>query len=94
MFGIEYLLPFGKLNKLGFMKFRFLAFLIILAALSSCTSYKELTDGKKLKTVNGKELVVQIKDGSVFVNGAKIQGRDIEADNGVIHSMDKVVVAN
>jgi uncharacterized surface protein with fasciclin (FAS1) repeats len=57
-------------------------------------SFKDFTDGKKLKTVNGKELIVNVKDGTVTINGAKIQARDMEADNGVVHSLDKVVFAN
>jgi len=55
------------------------------------TSFKDFKDGQKLKTVNGKELVVSIKDGSVAINGAKLQNRDIEGVNGVVHSIDSVI---
>ena len=58
------------------------------------TNFKDLVNGQKLKTVNGKELTVEVKDGAVTINGAKIQGRDMEGSNGVVHSMDKVLLAN
>ena len=53
--------------------------------------FKDLKDGEKLKTMNGKELSVHIKDGEVSVNGATIQQRDVKTSNGVIHSLDTVL---
>jgi uncharacterized surface protein with fasciclin (FAS1) repeats len=55
-------------------------------------SFKDLTDGQKLKTLNGKELLVHVKDGNVTINGARLQARDMQADNGVVHSLDTVVM--
>ena len=57
-------------------------------------NFKDLKDGEKLKTVNGKELHVQVKDGNVSVEGAKIQARDVQTSNGVIHSLDTVMMKN
>ena len=57
-------------------------------------NFKDLKDGEKLKTVNGKELVVHVKDGHASIEGAKIQSHDVEASNGVIHSLDTVMVKN
>ena len=57
-------------------------------------SFKDLKDGEKLKTVNGKDLVVHVKDGNASIEGAKIQGHDVEASNGVIHSLDTVMIRN
>lgn len=54
-------------------------------------AFKDLKDGEKLKTMNGKELSVHIKDGKVSVNGATIQQRDVKTSNGVIHSLDTVL---
>jgi uncharacterized surface protein with fasciclin (FAS1) repeats len=54
-------------------------------------NFKELTDGQKLKTLGGKELAVKVNDGNVDIDGARIQGRDMEASNGVVHSLDSVV---
>ncbi len=56
--------------------------------------FKDLKDGEKLKTVNGKELRVQVKDGDVSVEGAKIQSRDVQTSNVVIHSLDTVMMKN
>ena len=53
--------------------------------------FKDLKDGEKLKTMNGKELCVHIKDSKVSVNGAVIQQRDVETSNGLIHSLDSVL---
>ena len=57
-------------------------------------NFKDLKDGEKLKSVNGKELKVQIKDGHASIEGAKIQDHDVEASNGVIHSLDSVMLKN
>ena len=43
------------------------------------------------KTVQGKELSIDTKDG-VKVNEAKVIKADIEADNGVIHVIDSVLI--
>ncbi len=51
---------------------------------------KDLRDGQKLPTVNGKEVSVTVKDGDVRINGAKILARDRQGSNGVIHSVDSV----
>jgi uncharacterized surface protein with fasciclin (FAS1) repeats len=47
-----------------------------------------------LKTVNGKELLVHVKDGHATVDGAKIQSHDVQATNGVIHSLETVMFKN
>src|SRR4030095_5819045 len=55
-------------------------------------NFKDFADGQKLKTLNGQELLVHIINGSVTVNGAKVQARDMNADNGVVHSVDTVIM--
>ena len=57
-------------------------------------SYNDLKDGEKLKTVNGQELLVQVKGGHVKVQGAEIQNRDLQSSNGVIHVLDTVMTKN
>ena len=57
-------------------------------------NFIDLKDGEKLKTVSGKNLVVQVKDGNASIDGAKIQGHDVQATNGVIHSLDTVMLQN
>ncbi len=54
-------------------------------------SFRELTDGQKLKTIGGKELDVKVVDGKVSINGSKVQGRDSNASNGIVHSVDTVM---
>lgn len=57
-------------------------------------NFIDLKDGEKLKTVDGKSLLVQMKDGNASIDGAKIQGHDVQATNGVIHSLDTVMIQN
>ncbi|HCL82349.1 MAG TPA: hypothetical protein DIC22_00170 [Chitinophagaceae bacterium] len=57
-------------------------------------NFKDLKDGEKLKTVNGKELLVHVKDGQATVDGAKILSHDVQATNGVIHSLETVMLKN
>ena len=54
-------------------------------------SFKDLKDGDKLKSLDGKELSVKISNSIVTVNGATIQNRDVQTSNGVIHSLDTVL---
>lgn len=44
------------------------------------------------KTVQGQDLKIEVIDGSVFVNGAKVIATDIQTSNGVIHVLDSVVM--
>ena len=53
--------------------------------------FKDLKDGQKLKTINGKELNVLVKSNGVTINGAVIQARDMEGSNGVVHSIDRLM---
>lgn len=53
--------------------------------------FKDLKDGDKLKTIQGKELAVKVQQGKVTVNNATIQNRDVKTSNGVIHSVDAVL---
>jgi uncharacterized surface protein with fasciclin (FAS1) repeats len=55
---------------------------------------KDLKDGEKLKALNGKELHVHVKDGHVKIEGASIQGQEMSSTNGVIHSLDTVMMKN
>lgn len=56
--------------------------------------FKDLKDGEKLKTVNGKELLIHVKEGLATVDGAKISDHDMQATNGVIHSLETVMFKN
>jgi uncharacterized surface protein with fasciclin (FAS1) repeats len=52
---------------------------------------KDVKPGK-VKTVNGAELTIEVKDGVVTVDGAKVVTTDITGSNGVIHVIDSVVL--
>jgi uncharacterized surface protein with fasciclin (FAS1) repeats len=52
---------------------------------------KDLKDGDRIKSLGGKQLTVKVVDGEVSVNGSKIKGRDHQASNGIVHSMDQVI---
>jgi uncharacterized surface protein with fasciclin (FAS1) repeats len=43
-------------------------------------------------TVNGKDIVFTVKDGTVMVNDAKVIKADIKCSNGVIHVIDTVIL--
>ena len=56
-----------------------------------------LTDGKKLKTVEGEELTVKLKDGKVWIVDAKggtsmVTIANVNQSNGVIHVVDTVLM--
>ncbi len=44
------------------------------------------------KTVQGKPVIIAVKDGKVMVNGAKVVTTDIACKNGVIHVIDTVLM--
>lgn len=52
----------------------------------------DLKDGQKLKTVQGEDLTVSIKDGKVMINGANVTIADAVSNNGVTHIIDKVLM--
>ena len=44
------------------------------------------------KTANGQSVDIHVMDGKVMVDGAQVVSTDIEATNGVIHVIDKVIL--
>ena len=51
----------------------------------------DLVDDMKAGTVNGAEITIDLDDG-VMVNDATVVAADVEASNGVIHVIDKVIL--
>jgi uncharacterized surface protein with fasciclin (FAS1) repeats len=49
-------------------------------------------DGKMVKTVNGQEIAVKVKDGKVMINDSTVIIADVAASNGVIHAIDTVLL--
>ncbi|MDW4549619.1 fasciclin domain-containing protein [Defluviimonas sp. D31] len=51
----------------------------------------DLTNGMQAATVNGADVTI-MTDGGVKVNDASVTAADVEATNGVIHVIDKVIL--
>jgi uncharacterized surface protein with fasciclin (FAS1) repeats len=45
-----------------------------------------------IKTLNGDRVRVRVRDGKVFVAGARVVTPDIRASNGIIHVINKVLI--
>ena len=52
----------------------------------------DLSDGQTATTINGKDVTVTINADGVFINDAKVTVVDLEADNGVVHVIDAVLL--
>jgi len=52
----------------------------------------DLKDGQMLKTVQGDNLMVSVKDGMVMINGAKVTIADVVSSNGITHVVDGVLL--
>lgn len=46
----------------------------------------------KAPTVNGSQIEVKVKDGTVMINDATVLTTDVMASNGVIHVIDRVIL--
>lgn len=46
----------------------------------------------KAATANGKEVTIEVKDGAVTVDKAKVVKTDLAGSNGVIHVIDSVIL--
>ncbi len=56
-----------------------------------------VTSGQVVKmdaaqTVNGKSVTIRVKDGKVMIDDATVIKADVEATNGVIHVIDRVIL--
>jgi hypothetical protein len=52
----------------------------------------DLTDGQMIMTLQGTDVEVTINANGVFINDAEVIVADIEADNGVVHVINAVLV--
>ncbi len=49
-------------------------------------------DGTEVETVNGDTIAVSVVDGNVMIDGATVTSADLEAQNGVVHVIDSVIL--
>jgi uncharacterized surface protein with fasciclin (FAS1) repeats len=59
---------------------------------SGNVSSKDVVKLDKATTLNGSDLKIMTKNGKVMINDADVIGADVEASNGVIHVIDKVLL--
>jgi transforming growth factor-beta-induced protein len=52
----------------------------------------DLSNGMKVKTVQGKHITITIQNSNVYIDNAKVTTADIVCSNGVIHVIDAVIV--
>ena len=52
----------------------------------------DLKDGKVLKTIEGKDLDISVKNGNIKINNANVTITDIYTSNAVIHLIDAVLI--
>ncbi|WP_169239971.1 fasciclin domain-containing protein [Candidatus Roseilinea sp. NK_OTU-006] len=60
--------------------------------LSGKVNAADITNGMRATTVQGKPVTFEVRDGSVYINGAKVTIADIPASNGVIHAISAVIL--
>jgi len=47
---------------------------------------------QKAKTVQGQDVAINVNDGTVMIDNARVTAVDIEANNGIIHVIDSVII--
>ncbi len=52
----------------------------------------DLSNGQTITTMLGKDVTVTISEGKVYLNGAEVIIANLEADNGVVHVIDAVLL--
>jgi uncharacterized surface protein with fasciclin (FAS1) repeats len=80
--------PDATLARLGRDKAALRNVLLLHVAEGRLTAAK-LTNRRSAKTLNGQRLRIRVRDGKVFVGGARVVTADVTASNGVIHAINK-----
>ncbi len=52
----------------------------------------DLSNGQSIATLNGDNIDIQIKDGKVYIDKARVTSADIKTDNGIVHVIDAVMI--
>jgi len=85
-------LPMGVLDALLADPTGALADVLLYHVVSGAVLSGTLTDGQIVPTLFGQDVTVTIVDGNVMINDAMVTVADIEAENGVVHVIDAVLV--
>ena len=83
--------PKATLDALAKDKAKLRAVLLFHVAKGKLTAAK-VVKRKSIKTLNGQRVRVRVRDGKVFVGGARVRTPDVAASNGVIHVINKVLI--
>jgi uncharacterized surface protein with fasciclin (FAS1) repeats len=83
--------PNATLARLGRDKAALRSVLLLHVAKGRLTAAK-VTKRDSVKTLNGQRLRIRVRDGKVFVGGARVVTADVAASNGVIHAINKVLL--
>jgi len=83
--------PAKTLKALAKDKAKLRAVLLYHVAAGKLTAAK-VVKRKSIPTVNGQRVRVRVRNGKVFVGGARVTTPDIAASNGVIHVINRVLI--
>jgi uncharacterized surface protein with fasciclin (FAS1) repeats len=83
--------PKKTLNALAKDKAKLRAVLLYHVAKGKLTAAK-VVERNSIETLNGQRVRVRVRDGKVFVGGARVTTPDVAASNGVIHVINKVLI--
>jgi uncharacterized surface protein with fasciclin (FAS1) repeats len=83
--------PDATLARLARNRAKLRSVLLLHVAEGRLTAAK-VTKRRSVKTLNGQRLAIRVRDGKVFVGGARVVTADVTASNGVIHAINKVLL--
>ena len=76
----------------GLTDFELLASILKYHVVTGSVYSTDLSDGMMVTTLEGSDLTVTIDENGVMINDAMVTVADIEADNGVVHVIDVVLI--
>jgi uncharacterized surface protein with fasciclin (FAS1) repeats len=83
--------PRSTLKALGNDRAKLRAVLLYHVAKGKLTAAK-VVKRSSVKTLNGQRVRIRVRDGNVYVDGARVTRANIGATNGVIHVINKVLI--
>jgi uncharacterized surface protein with fasciclin (FAS1) repeats len=85
-------LPMGALDALLADPTGALADVLLYHVAAGTTLAGDLSDGQMIETLFGQDVTVTIVGGDVMINNAMVTITDLQADNGVVHVIDAVLL--